>query len=72
MGTKAIREFNVHDIGHYVHDPRVHIPIFRALFGFEAIDETTAHTAIEEYDKASFALLGRIGSQVSMARAFSR
>ena len=53
VGTKAIRDFNVHDIGHYVHDPRVHIPIFRALFGFEAIDETTASNAIEEYDNAT-------------------
>ena len=50
VGTKAVRDFNVHDIGHYVRDPRVHIPLFRALFGFEAIDQTTANDAIDAYD----------------------
>ena len=50
LETKAVREFNVHGFGHYVRDPRVHIPLFRALFGFEAIDAATAKNAIDTYD----------------------
>ena len=50
--TTAVRDFNVHGFDHYLNDPRVHIPIFRALFGFEAIDEETAEKAIKTYDAA--------------------
>lgn len=48
--TRAVRQFDVHGFGHYVRDPRVHIPLFRALFGFEAIDPDTAKNAIDAYD----------------------
>jgi hypothetical protein len=50
--THAVRDFDVHGFGHYLRDPRVHIPIFRALFGFDAIEEGTADDAIEAYDGA--------------------
>jgi hypothetical protein len=48
--TSAIREFNVHSLERYIEDPRVHIPLFRMLFGFSAIDEATASARIDEYD----------------------
>ncbi len=32
-GLDHLRQFNVHDFGHYLDAPRVHIPIFNNLFG---------------------------------------
>ncbi len=48
--TRAVRDFNVHAIEHYLADPRVHVPLLRALFGFEAIDDATAARRAAEHD----------------------
>ena len=48
--TKAVREFNVHSLDRYLEDPRLHIPVLRALFGFGKIDAATAQRRIDAYD----------------------
>jgi hypothetical protein len=48
--TKAVREFNVHSLERYLEDPRVHVPVLRALFGHGAIDDAIATQRIEAYD----------------------
>lgn len=48
--TTAVREFNAHALERYVEDPRVHVPILRALFGFGAIGDQTAQARIAQYD----------------------
>lgn len=49
--TSAVQEFNVHGFEHYIRDPRVHIPILRALFGVDAIDTHVAKSRIRAYDE---------------------
>ncbi|HEY0969649.1 MAG TPA: hypothetical protein VGE02_01595 [Gemmatimonadales bacterium] len=51
--TRAVRDFDVHSLAHYIRDPRVHVPLFRALFGFDAIDHATAADRIAEHDAAT-------------------
>lgn len=51
--TSAVRDFNVHGFEHYIRDPRVHVPILRSLFGFDAIDPQVAQARIQEYDAES-------------------
>jgi hypothetical protein len=50
--TKAVREFNVHDFQHYLRDPRVHVPLLRSLFGFDAISPASAQEAMDAYEAA--------------------
>lgn len=51
--TSAVRGFDVHALAHYLRDPRVHVPLLRALFGFDAIDDDTARRRAEAYDAAA-------------------
>lgn len=50
--TTAVREFNVHSFERYIGDPRVHVPLLRSLFGFDAIGDAAARSAIAAYDAA--------------------
>jgi hypothetical protein len=47
-----VREFNTHSFERYLDDPRVHIPVLRSLFGFDAITDAAATSAVSAYDAA--------------------
>jgi hypothetical protein len=47
---ERVLKFNVHDLEHYLNDPRVHIPIFRALAGSKAVTKAEQTRAIAAYD----------------------
>jgi len=44
-----IEQKNVHDFAHYLKNPAIHIPLFRALTWNDTIDEATAANAIAAY-----------------------
>jgi hypothetical protein len=48
--SERVLEFNVHDLEHYLEDPRVHVPIFRALDGRKAVSNAEQAAAIARYD----------------------
>ena len=48
--TTAVREFNTHSFERYLQDPKVHIRLFRALFGFSKISDETMKHATDTYD----------------------
>jgi len=47
--TSAISEPNVHDLDHYLENPKVHIPFFRALRGSYRITDQEAKASIDDY-----------------------
>jgi hypothetical protein len=51
--TTAIREFNTHSFERYIDDPRFHIPLFRSVFGYDAVSESAATAAVAAYDTAA-------------------
>lgn len=44
--------FRVHDVDHYLVNPRVHVPLFRALFGESTIGEAEFSKAKTQFDSA--------------------
>ncbi len=44
--------FKVHDLDHYVRNPRVHVPLFRALFGSALIPENEFLDAKSSFDSS--------------------
>lgn len=47
---EKVLQFNVHGLDHYLDDPRVHVPIIRALAGDWCITAAQEHAAIAAYD----------------------
>ena len=47
---EKVLQFNVHGLDHYLDDPRVHVPILRALAGDWCITAAQEHAAIAAYD----------------------
>jgi hypothetical protein len=45
-----VLDFNVHGLGHYLADPRVHVPILRGLIGQYAVTDDEYDEAVAEYD----------------------
>jgi hypothetical protein len=45
-----VLDFNVHDLGHYLDDPRVHIRLFRAVAGRRAVSPEEQEAALAAYD----------------------
>ena len=42
---------NVHDLDHYLENPRVHVPIFRAIFGGDTIPDEELAAACAKFDQ---------------------
>jgi hypothetical protein len=42
----------VHDLDHYLKNPRVHVPIFRSIFGEGIILQPELETACHRFDSA--------------------
>lgn len=49
----AIESQNVHDLLHYLKNPKVHIPLFRALTWQSIIDDATAVAASAQYEAST-------------------
>lgn len=65
--NSAITQRNVHDFTHYLHDPKVHIPLFRALTWNGVIDDDRLKSACDEYEAAT--PVGRFNSWVEELKA---
>jgi hypothetical protein len=48
-GVKHVHQANTHGYLHYLANPRVHVPIFRAVLGSGAITKAEEQTAIDEF-----------------------
>lgn len=47
---RHVLEFNVHDLDHYLEDPRVHITVLRQMLGSHVVTREEELAAIAEYD----------------------
>jgi len=48
----TLHHWNPHGLLHYLNDPRVHVPILRALTGFSSVASAEFDTALEEHKDA--------------------
>jgi len=53
LEINAVEEFNVHDKHHYLRNPRVHIPVLRALVSKHLVDEQEETAAIQAFEAAT-------------------
>ncbi len=47
---EKVLDFNVHGLGHYLSDPRVHVPVLCGLIGQYAVTDDEYDAAVAEYD----------------------
>jgi hypothetical protein len=75
IAVSHYRDHDIHDVSHYLDNPRVHIPILRSLTSYYAISEKEARDTVDGYHKFGGAIseqdsdvqkaLGRIQSLIA-------